>query len=79
MLMYGLLDSEFDPITKGKEGEYYVARILMSKFNTEPHILTNNVVFLDDRNIAHQIDHIEIREKGIYWWIWNTNVLFSYN
>ena len=66
MFIYGLLNGEHDPIAKGKEGEYLVARILLSKFNTEPHILLNNVVLLDSKSFAHQIDHIEIREKGIF-------------
>lgn len=51
-------------IKKGEEGENLVASILDN--DTKYHRLINNLVLLGDNGVSHQIDHILIRENGIF-------------
>ena len=51
-------------IKKGEEGENLVASILDK--DTKYHHLINNLVLLGDNGISHQIDHILIRENGVF-------------
>lgn len=52
---------------KGKQGEiavsYKLNPLIFGKVN---HRLINNLVLTDERGKTHQIDHIEIRENGIF-------------
>ena len=49
---------------KGEEGER-VVESLLSK-DSSFHRLINNLVLLGDNNISHQIDHIFIRQNGVF-------------
>ena len=49
---------------RGEEGERLVADLLES--DPSFHRLINNLVLLGDNQISHQIDHILIRENGIF-------------
>ena len=49
---------------RGEEGEKLVADILNS--DQAFHRLINNLVLLGDNQMSHQIDHILIRENGIF-------------
>ena len=49
---------------RGEEGEKLVADILNS--DQVFHRLINNLVLLGDNQMSHQIDHILIRENGIF-------------
>ena len=49
---------------RGEEGEKLVADILNS--DQAFHCLINNLVLLGDNQMSHQIDHILIRENGIF-------------
>lgn len=51
-------------IKKGEEGENLIAEILDK--DTSYHRLINNLVLLGDNGVSHQIDHILIRENGIF-------------
>ena len=60
----------FKPITnqiKGEIGESKVDRQLNPLiFGKVEHRQINNLVLLDDRGKSHQIDHVEIRQNGIF-------------
>lgn len=49
---------------KGEEGESQVSAFLEQDQNY--HRLINNLVLLGSNNVSHQIDHIFIRENGIF-------------
>lgn len=51
-------------IKKGEEGENKVIALLET--DNSYHRLINNLVLLGQNNISHQIDHILIRENGIF-------------
>ena len=51
-------------IKKGEEGENLIAEILDK--DTSYHRLINNLVLLGDNGVSHQIDHILIRENGVF-------------
>ena len=51
-------------IKKGNEGEKIVSDILTKDRSFQR--LINNLVLLGDNNVSHQIDHILIRENGIF-------------
>ena len=49
---------------RGEEGEQLVSLTLDK--DSSFHRLINNLVLLGDNNVSHQIDHILIRENGIF-------------
>ena len=49
---------------RGEEGEQLVSNELDR--DSSFHRLINNLVLLGDNNVSHQIDHILIRENGIF-------------
>ena len=51
-------------LKRGEEGEQLVS----NELDRDPsfHRLINNLVLLGDNNVSHQIDHILIRENGIF-------------
>ena len=49
---------------RGEEGENKVITLLET--DSSYHRLINNLVFLGQNNVSHQIDHILIRENGIF-------------
>ena len=51
-------------LQRGEQGEQMVAKIL----NSDPsfHRLINNLVLLGDNQMSHQIDHILIRNNGVF-------------
>ena len=49
---------------RGEEGEKIVESLLSK--DTSFHRLINNLVLLGDNNISHQIDHIFIRNNGVF-------------
>lgn len=51
-------------LKRGEEGEQLVSLTLDK--DSSFHRLINNLVLLGDNNISHQIDHILIRENGIF-------------
>ena len=52
---------------KGKIGEAKVNRTLNPiLFDKVEHRQVNNLVLMDDNGKSHQIDHIEIRQNGIF-------------
>lgn len=51
-------------LKKGKEGEQIVTNIL--NVNPPFHYLINNLVLLGDNGVSHQIDHIYIRDNGVF-------------
>ena len=51
-------------LKRGEEGEQLVS-ITLDK-DSSFHRLINNLVLLGDNNVSHQIDHILIRENGIF-------------
>lgn len=52
---------------KGKVGEAKVDSILNPWiFNKVEHRQINNLILMDDNGKSHQIDHIEIRQNGIF-------------
>jgi len=51
-------------LKRGEEGERLVASILDS--DKSFHRLINNLVLLGDNQVSHQIDHILIRNNGIF-------------
>lgn len=51
-------------LKRGEEGEQLVSLILDK--DSSFHRLINNLVLLGDNNVSHQIDHILIRENGIF-------------
>lgn len=51
-------------LKRGEEGEQLVSFTLDK--DSSFHRLINNLVLLGDNNISHQIDHILIRENGIF-------------
>ena len=52
---------------KGKQGEAKVDKILNPLFfGKVNHRQINDLIIIDDRGKSHQIDHIEIRENGIF-------------
>lgn len=66
----GLLKKILKPITnniKGKMGEAKVdSKLNPLIFGKVNHRQINNLIIVDDRGKSHQIDHIEIRENGIF-------------
>jgi hypothetical protein len=52
---------------RGKVGESKVDSYLNPIFfDKVKHLQINNLILMDDNNRSHQIDHIEIRENGIF-------------
>ena len=51
-------------LKRGEEGEKLVANILES--DQAFHRLINNLVLLGDNQVSHQIDHIFIKENGLF-------------
>ena len=51
-------------LKKGQEGEKIVSDIITKDHSFQR--LINNLVLLGDNNVSHQIDHILIRENGIF-------------
>ena len=51
-------------VKKGEEGESIVSSIIEK--DASFHRLINNLILLGDNNVSHQIDHILIRENGIF-------------
>ena len=52
---------------KGIEGERRVnSKLNPILFEKVEHKQINNMILLDDNNISHQIDHVEIRANGIF-------------
>lgn len=52
---------------KGKSGEFKVnAKLNPLIFGKVEHRQINNLILLDENEKSHQIDHIEIRENGIF-------------
>lgn len=52
---------------RGKQGELKVkAKLNPLIFGRVNHRLINNLIIVDDRGKSHQIDHIDIRENGIF-------------
>lgn len=51
-------------LKRGEEGEQLVSLSLDK--DSSFHRLINNLVLLGDNNVSHQIDHILIRENGIF-------------
>ena len=51
-------------LKRGEEGENKVASVLDS--DTSFHRLINNLVLMGQNAVSHQIDHILIRENGIF-------------
>ena len=51
-------------IKKGEEGENLIASILDK--DNQYHHLINNLVLLGDNGVSHQIDHILIRDNGVF-------------
>ena len=51
-------------LKRGEEGEQLVSLTLDK--DSSFHRLINNIVLLGDNNVSHQIDHILIRENGIF-------------
>ena len=51
-------------LKRGEEGEQLVSLTLDK--DSSFHRLINNLVLLGDNNVSHQIDHILIRENGIF-------------
>ena len=49
---------------RGEKGEQIVGSILDS--DPSFHRLINNLVLLGDNQVSHQIDHILIRDNGIF-------------
>ncbi len=66
----GLLKEIFKPVInkyKGKEGEREVDYKLNPLFfGKVEHRQINNLILIDERGKSHQIDHVEIRENGIF-------------
>ncbi len=70
----GLIKKLFKEITKpivndfkGKQGESKVnAKLNPLIFNKVNHRQINNLIIMDERGKSHQIDHVEIRENGIF-------------
>ena len=51
----------------GAQGERKVdAKLNPLIFGKVEHRQINNLILVDDNNKSHQIDHIEIRENGIF-------------
>ena len=51
-------------VKRGEEGENLVASFLDK--DTHYHRLINNLILLGSNNISHQIDHILIRDNGVF-------------
>lgn len=51
-------------LKRGEEGEQLVSLTLDK--DSSFHRLINNLVLLGDNNVSHQIDHILIRENGVF-------------
>lgn len=52
---------------KGNVGENKViSKLNPSIFGKVEHRLINNLILVDENNKSHQIDHVEIRENGIF-------------
>ena len=51
-------------LKRGEQGEKLAASILDA--DQSFHRLINNLVLLGDNQVSHQIDHILIRENGIF-------------
>lgn len=51
-------------LKRGEEGEQLVSLTLDK--DSSFHRLINNLVLLGDNNVSHQIDHILVRENGIF-------------
>ena len=51
-------------LKRGEEGEKLVESLLDKDLSF--HRIINNLVLLGDNNVSHQIDHILIRNKGIF-------------
>ena len=51
-------------IKRGEEGESIVSSIIEK--DASFHRLINNLILLGDNHVSHQIDHILIRENGIF-------------
>ena len=51
-------------IKKGEEGENLVS--LLIEKDSSFHKLINNLILLGDNNVSHQIDHILIRNNGVF-------------
>ena len=51
-------------LQRGEQGEQMVAEILSS--DPSFHRLINNLVLLGDNQMSHQIDHILIRDNGVF-------------
>ena len=66
----GLLSFLFKPLInniKGNIGERKVdAKLNPLFFGKVYHQQINNLILIDDNNKTHQIDHVEIRENGIF-------------
>lgn len=66
----GIIKKIIQPIVnnaKGKAGERQVNRKLNPiLFGKVPHKQINNLTLIDENGKTHQIDHIEIRENGIF-------------
>ena len=56
-----------NPESIGDEGERRVERVLKSSIsNKVSHRQINNVTIVDENGYSHQIDHVEIRENGVF-------------
>ncbi len=66
----GLLKKIFQPVTnniRGKVGEAKVnSKLNPLIFGKVEHRQINDLILIDENNKSHQIDHIEIRENGIF-------------
>ena len=51
-------------LKRGEEGEHLVASFLDK--DSSYHRLINNLILLGENNVSHQIDHILIRNNGIF-------------
>ncbi len=58
---------ENNPNIKGKVGENKVVSVLNPIFfGKVEHRQINNLVLMDDQGKSHQIDHVEIRQNGVF-------------
>ena len=58
------MQKTYRKLKRGEEGEQLVSLTLDK--DSSFHRLINNLVLLGDNNVSHQIDHILIRENGIF-------------
>ena len=67
MRLFQKLGRKIRAAGKGTVGEWKVNRKLNPLvFGKVPHFQINNLILLDDMGSSHQIDHVEIRENGIF-------------